>query len=445
MIEGPGGPDPAGRDTHAALHPLFARKSLQGASFWLESAASPRQNAEVQPLRLFFVPLLCLLTACGGKEAQIGNNHVVEEVKLDLSKPATDPPTAPAVQPKSEEVQAAPASAPRRSESGEVAALDAWHRAQAASRQADPQGKASAAALASFGQALQGGAAAYQAQVTQKAPTALGADFQRLAQAFGAGGTAGLEQAILTGGANSATYLAWNELLAVRALELNETVRGGQALGRLVGGMAAAGYPRERILELAPLAKRVADGIGGVIPAKEYVVVKNDSYWKICSNLRKQGQPTEPGWIKLFNRRKGDNIAVGDKLRIPSTPLRIEAWRQLRFVAVFAGDLPVRIYASSSGKPESPTPLGDFTLKVCEKQPVYYPPSAPAVPYGNPENPLGERWLGFAEDKQYGLHGTNSEQTIGSFETGGCVRMHNSDVLELFDLIGPGGKVKIHP
>jgi hypothetical protein len=398
----------------------------------------------VEPRRLFFIPLICLLTACGGKEAEIGDNHVVEEVKLDLGKPQAEPPPAPAAQPKKEEVQAVPASASKRNDSNEVAALDAWHRALAPSRQTDPQGKGPAAALAALGQALQGGAAAYQAQLAQKAPTTFGADYQRLAAAFGSGGTAGLEQALLSGGASVPTYLAWNEVLAVRALELNETIRGGQALNRLIGGMAAAGYPRERILELAPLALRVADGIGGVLPAKEHLVVKNDSYWKICSNLRKSGQAVEPGWIKLFNRRKGDNISVGDKLRIPATPLRVEAWRQLRFMAVYAGDLPVRIYASSSGKPESPTPLGEFTLKICEKQPVYYPPSAPAVPYGNPENPLGERWMGFAEDKQYGLHGTNSEQTIGSFETGGCIRMHNSDVLELFDLIGPGTKVKIH-
>lgn len=399
----------------------------------------------MQPLRLFVIPLLGLLTACGGEKAAITADHQVEEVKLDLGKrPAEPAPPAPAVQPKAEPVQPAPANAARRNDPAEVAALNGWHRSLAASRQADPQGRSAAAALAAFGNALQGGAAAYQTQVAQKAPSAFGADFARLAQAFGSGGTAGLEQAILAGGATSPTYLAMNELLAVRALELSETVRGGQALNRLISGMAAAGYPRERILELAPLARRVAEGVGGVLPAKEYVVVKNDSYWKICSNLRKAGQPIEPGWIKLFNRRKGDNIAVGDKLHVPAAALRIEAWRQLRFVAVYAGDLPLRVYACSAGKPESPTPLGDFTLKICEKQPVYYPPSAPAIPYGNPENPLGERWLGFAEDKQYGLHGTNSEQTIGSFETGGCVRMHNSDVLELFDLTGPGTLVRIH-
>lgn len=407
-----------------------------------------RQNARVRPRRLFHLALLGACVSCGGEEpAATATNHTVEAVRLDVGKTDAAPPTPAAASASRQETAppvnaSAAKSAPRESGSPE---LDAWHRSPVRARAGDTAAKGAAGALAALGQALAGGAAAYQAQAAQRAPTALGGEHQRLAQAFGSGGTAALEAALAAGLAHGPAFLAWNEVLAVRAFELNETERGGRALGRLLHGMTAAGYPRERILELAPLALRGADGVGGVLPASEHVVAKNDSYWKICSNFKKQGQPVEPGWIKLFNRRKGDTIDVGDKLRIPSAPLRVEAWRQSRLVAVFAGDLPIRIYAASSGRPESPTPLGEFTLKICEKNPVYYPPGAPAIPYANPDNPLGERWLGFAEDRQYGLHGTNSEATIGSFETGGCVRLHNADAVELFDLVGPGAKVRINP
>lgn len=418
----------------------------------METGDCSRQNAGVIPRILVALVLPLALTACGEDAA----SHVVQEVKLDVGKapsaqaPAGGAAQTPAQQPVPQPAAGERTSAPTPSNAGakrapeEEGALDGWHRSLAAARAAgDPAAKGAAGALAALGQALTGGAAAFQTQLAQKAPTALGSEYQRLAQAYASGGTAALEAALVT--AAGASALAWNEVLAVRALELGETQRAGRALARLTYGMANAAYPRERILELAPMARRVAEGIGGVLQASDYVVAKNDSYWKICSGLRKQGKPIEHGWIKLFNRRKGDNLAVGDKLRIPGTFLRVEGWRQLRFVMVMAGDLPIRIYASSSGKPESPTPLGEFTLKVCEKNPVYYPPSAPAVPYGNPDNPLGERWMGFAEDKQYGLHGTNNEATIGSFETGGCIRMHNVDAVELFDLVGPGAKVKIHP
>lgn len=360
---------------------------------------------------------------------------------LDLGGPAA---ATPAVNPVAQQpAQPQPAAAPKADTSAGALELDAWHRRTLEARRVP--GGAQAATLAQLQQALGGEAAKIQTLWAQRAPAGLGPQAESLAAAFGRQGTAGLESALAGLPAADPARLAFSELLTVRALELGETLRAGRALGGLLTAAAAAGYPRERILEWAPLAGRVAEGVGTALPSTEYVVASGDSYWKICNSLRKQGKPVEYGWIKLFNRRRNDALGAGDKLRIPSTPLRIECWRQLRLTAVFAGELPIRVYASSSGKPESPTPLGEFTLKICEKEPIYYPPGAPSVPYKNPENPLGERWLGFAEDKQYGLHGTNSESTIGSFETGGCVRMHNADVIELFELVGPGAKVRINP
>jgi hypothetical protein len=383
-----------------------------------------------------FEPFLLLLAfGCGGGAAQTQERTSVQ-LPLDVGGASSSAPS-PAVA-EQQPATAQPAAASK--DDGGALLLDAWHRKSAETRRAP--GGGGAAELSELQQALGGQAAAMRARWTQRPPAALGAEARRLAAAFAGGDAAGLEAALAAAPAREPARLAFLELLAVRALELQQAESAGRALGALIVESAAAGYPRERILEWSLLAQGVADGIGKVLPATDYVVADGDSYWKICRNLRKI---VDHGWIKLFNRRRGDNIRAGETLRIPSVPLRIECWRQLRFAAVFAGVHPVRLYATSSGKPESPTPLGEFTLQTCEPKPIYYPPGAPSIPYGNPQNPLGERWLGFAEDKQYGLHGTNSESTIGSFETGGCIRMHNADVVELFDLAGPGAKVRINP
>lgn len=401
----------------------------------------------MRSLRNCVLPCL-LLTACGG-EQQPDAGAVTTQVPLDVggaqeTAPPKPPPSAvPASAEQAQPAQAQPAAAARTESEAGALLLDAWHRRTQDARRV-PGGEA-AAELSELHQALGGGAAMLQTRWAQRAPVMLGTEAKRLAEAFGREGTGGLENALRSTPGTAPAGLAFLELLVVRALELQETERAGTALGNLLAGATAAGYPRERILEWAPHAAAVADGIGKVLPATDYAVVAGDSYWKICSALRKKGQPIQHGWVKLFNRKRSDNLTTGDKLRIPSVPLRIECWRQLRLTAVFAGEHPVRLYASSSGKPESPTPLGDFTLQICEKEPIYYPPGGVSVPYKNPDNPLGERWLGFAEDRQYGLHGTNSETTVGSFETGGCIRMHNADVIELFELVGPGAKVKIHP
>lgn len=391
------------------------------------------------PLRPTISTLLLLaLAACGGPEKDgASETRTIVQLPLDSAPPASVPASAPLQQP------ASPQPAAASKDEGGALRLDEWHRRTAEARRVP--GGAAAAELSELHQALGGQAAAVQARWRQRAPAALGAEAQRLAEAFASGGTAALEAALAAAPMGDPARLAFAELLCVRALELQETARAGAALGTLLADACAVGYPRERILEWGTLAAGVADGVGQALPATEYTVASGDSYWKICRDLRKQGRALEPGWIQLFNRRRGDNIRAGEKLMIPSAPLRVECWRQLRLTAVLAGDWPIRLYASSSGKPETQTPLGDFTLKICEPQPIYYPPEAPSVPYGNPENPLGERWLGFAEDRQYGLHGTNSESTIGSFETGGCIRLHNADVIELFDLVGPATRVRINP
>ncbi len=41
------------------------------------------------------------------------------------------------------------------------------------------------------------------------------------------------------------------------------------------------------------------------------------------------------------------------------------------------------------------------------------------------------------------IHGTNDEQRIGNAVSHGCIRMHNRDIVGLFDAVGPGTAVEI--
>ena len=71
--------------------------------------------------------------------------------------------------------------------------------------------------------------------------------------------------------------------------------------------------------------------------------------------------------------------------------------------------------------------------------PEYVPPG--------PYNPLGARALYLYSgnrDTLYRIHGTNSAGTIGGFETSGCFRMTNADVMDLFKRVRNGTKVIVH-
>lgn len=65
------------------------------------------------------------------------------------------------------------------------------------------------------------------------------------------------------------------------------------------------------------------------------------------------------------------------------------------------------------------------------------------VPPG-PYNPLGARALYLhsgGKDTLYRIHGTNDSATIGGYETSGCFRLSNKDVMDLFNRVEIGTKV----
>ncbi|WP_137700748.1 L,D-transpeptidase [Marimonas lutisalis] len=71
-------------------------------------------------------------------------------------------------------------------------------------------------------------------------------------------------------------------------------------------------------------------------------------------------------------------------------------------------------------------------------------PSLPEYVPPGPYNPLGARALYLyknGRDTLYRIHGTNSAETIGGYETSGCFRLTNADILDLFNKVAPGTKV----
>lgn len=74
-------------------------------------------------------------------------------------------------------------------------------------------------------------------------------------------------------------------------------------------------------------------------------------------------------------------------------------------------------------------------------------PSLPGYVPPGPYNPLGARAIYLysdGSDTLYRIHGTNSADTVGGYETSGCFRLTNADVLDLFQKVKNGTKVIVH-
>jgi lipoprotein-anchoring transpeptidase ErfK/SrfK len=89
----------------------------------------------------------------------------------------------------------------------------------------------------------------------------------------------------------------------------------------------------------------------------------------------------------------------------------------------------IKSYPVGIGKILTATPTGTF--KIINKAP-------------NPGGPFGVMWMGLSKP-HYGIHGTNNPQSIGKQVSLGCIRMHNSDVLELSRKVPIGTTVAIRP
>jgi lipoprotein-anchoring transpeptidase ErfK/SrfK len=44
---------------------------------------------------------------------------------------------------------------------------------------------------------------------------------------------------------------------------------------------------------------------------------------------------------------------------------------------------------------------------------------------------------------EYAIHGTNNPGSIGGFVSFGCIRMHNRDILDLFERVSVGTRVVV--
>lgn len=235
------------------------------------------------------------------------------------------------------------------------------------------------------------------------------------------------------------------------ALHLAPLVTSGTERRRLLGlamsqgAVAGADYDGVSAL-LRELNRQPGASLMGLVEVGQYTVRPNDNLWTLCNKVFPEEFGTQPevGLVQLLNGMTSDRLNVGQTLMVPRVGVRIEVDRRERGLAVYLGDVLLVAYRVGLGK-ENRTPPGEFVVEVKQKDPTWYR-AGRAIPFGDPENILGTRWMGFENTPGatgYGIHGTHDPDSIGLDESMGCVRMRNADVEELFELIPRGTVVTI--
>jgi hypothetical protein len=109
---------------------------------------------------------------------------------------------------------------------------------------------------------------------------------------------------------------------------------------------------------------------------------------------------------------------------------------------LFSNGSLVKEYPVAVGKPTSKSPLGSFVIRNKVINPYWNNKGNTVAP--GPKNPLGIRWMGISAPRgTYGIHGNNIPSSIGTFASGGCIRMYNNDVEELYATVSLTTPVQI--
>jgi hypothetical protein len=119
---------------------------------------------------------------------------------------------------------------------------------------------------------------------------------------------------------------------------------------------------------------------------------------------------------------------------------KLRLFRRLRFS---------KSYGVAVGQPAYPTPTGLFSISNKQVNPAWTAPNSPwagelagsTTPGGSASNPLKARWMGITDG--VGIHGTGEDWSIGSRASHGCIRMHVSDVVDLYPRVPVGSPVLI--
>ncbi len=145
---------------------------------------------------------------------------------------------------------------------------------------------------------------------------------------------------------------------------------------------------------------------------------------------------------RINNLQNLNQIRAGQSLKVLRGPFHATVNKATYGMDVYLQDTLVRHFPVGLGV-EGSTPAGVWAVTHKLVNPTYYSPIGEGIIEANdPNNPLGERWIGLEGISgdavgalRYGIHGTNDPSTIGKNASLGCVRLYNDDATWVFDAL----------
>ncbi len=221
--------------------------------------------------------------------------------------------------------------------------------------------------------------------------------------------------------------------------------------GRLIAARAqfseALEYelPLDELVQLKADATRVAAETifsQRILADDPYVVTHTIQPGETLGKIAKQYSVTADFLARINGIADKNRIRGGQRIKVVQGPFHAVVTKANYSLDMYLHGTLVKHYTVGLGAEDS-TPSGRWLVRDKLKNPQYYPPRGGQIILADdPENPLGERWVGLegiegdaVGQLRYGIHGTIEPDSIGKSISLGCIRMYNADVEELFDVL----------
>ena len=152
--------------------------------------------------------------------------------------------------------------------------------------------------------------------------------------------------------------------------------------------------------------------------------------------------------MRLNNISRPENLRADENLKVVNGPFHAVVDKTKFILTIYLADTICYTWPISTGREGRATPTGKWMVTKGKKliNPEWTDPDT-GIKYlpDDPDNPLGERWIGIHGIEGdalgrtgFGIHGTIEPDKIGQSASRGCIRMRNQDVEVVYDMLYGG-------
>lgn len=164
--------------------------------------------------------------------------------------------------------------------------------------------------------------------------------------------------------------------------------------------------------------------------------------------IAKQFKVPYEALMRVNGIERPELLQAGKRIKVINGPFNAVIYKSSFTMDLYLQNVYIKTYRVGLGKVEHETPAGRWRVEKGGKlvRPKWTDPDTGKVYVGSaPDYPLGSRWIaieGIDENTRdrtgFALHGTKDPDSIGARSSRGCIRLHNGDVIEVYNLLQEG-------